>query len=80
MDILVKNVNHLKLNKKIASGVLNTQTLKMIWCYANVYVAKWITAKIWWNLKSRFANGNEFSNHGISTFIMLLQKDFYLFE
>ena len=30
MDMTTKNTKHLELNTKIVSGVLNTQTLKMI--------------------------------------------------
>ena len=41
--MIVKNDQ--KLNAKIMSAVLNTQTLKMIWYYTNVYVAKGITPK-----------------------------------
>ena len=29
-DIIIKNAKHVELNTKIASAVLNTQTLKMV--------------------------------------------------
>ena len=45
MDMIIKNATRVELNTKIVSAVLNTQTLKMILYYVNVYVAIGITQK-----------------------------------
>ena len=43
--MIVKNVKSMELNYKIVSAVLNTQTLKMIKHYTNVYLPVRITNK-----------------------------------
>ena len=46
IGMIIKSVKHQELNTKIMIAVLNTQTLKIILYYTNVYVAVGITKKI----------------------------------
>ena len=70
LGMMIKNVKHVELNMKIASAVLNTQTLKMILWNTDVNVVITIIKK---SLKKRFSNTYKFPNHGINTFILLLK-------
>ena len=46
MDMIITNVKHVELNTKTVSAVLNTQALKMIEQYINVYVVTRITKNV----------------------------------
>ena len=69
----------MKLNKKIVSVVLITQTFKVISKNSNVCVAAKTTKKKFdENIKKQFVNTYKFSNHDINIFLfLLLRKDIY---
>ena len=45
MDITIKNLKTLGMYPKIAIAIVNTQTLKVIYCYTSVHVVTEITKK-----------------------------------
>ena len=45
MDITIKNLKTMGMYQKIAIAIVNTQTLKMIYCYTSVHVVTEITKK-----------------------------------
>ena len=73
MDVILKDVKHVELNKKIVSVFLDNLTkIQMFICCNKNYHKK--------NLQKNFFNTYIFSNYGINKFILLLQKAVSYYE
>ena len=69
--MIIENVKHMKLNRKIFSVVLNTQILRMIWQNTTDYVEAGTTKKSLMKILS-----NDLLIFDINKFILMLQKVF----